>query len=165
MMSFAMLLRGPMAACLALLAMAASLALLAAGCAAPGAGAPSRASAAPAGCRHTDEAIEREIGYCEVVRVGHTVYVSGMVARGLMSEAVPRVYESLRKVLAANGLSLAEVVKENVYATDLDAFIANKELRKPFYGEHLPAATWVQVQRLYDASFVVEVEVVAEARD
>jgi len=152
------LLRGPLAA---------ALALLAAGCAAPGANAPtpSRAAAAPVSCHHSNEAIEREIGYCEVVRVGHTVYVSGMVARGPMAEAVPRVYESLRKVLAANGLSFADVVKENVYATDLDAFIANKALRRSFFGDRLPAATWVQVQRLYDASFVVEVEMIAEARD
>jgi enamine deaminase RidA (YjgF/YER057c/UK114 family) len=53
-------------------------------------------------------------------------------------------------------------VKENVYATDLDAFIRNKEARKAFYGEALPAATWVQVQRLYSPSFVVEIELVAQ---
>jgi 2-iminobutanoate/2-iminopropanoate deaminase len=158
MTSYTRLVRRPLAACLALLAV---------GCAVPGADAPapSRAAAASASCSHTNEAIEREIGYCEVVRVGRTVYVSGMVARGPMSEAVPRVYASLGKVLAANGLSFADVVKENVYATDLDAFIAHKDARKPFFGQHLPAATWVQVQRLYDASFVVEVEVIAEARE
>jgi len=49
-----------------------------------------------------------------------------------------------------------------VFATDLDAFIRNKEIRKEFYGASLPAATWVQVQRLYLPSFVVEVEVTAE---
>jgi enamine deaminase RidA (YjgF/YER057c/UK114 family) len=57
---------------------------------------------------------------------------------------------------------LANVVRENVYATDLDAFIRNKEIRKEFYGQVLPAATWVQVPRLYLPSFVVEIEVTAE---
>ncbi|MBS0396783.1 MAG: RidA family protein, partial [Proteobacteria bacterium] len=30
------------------------------------------------------------------------------------------------------------------------------------YGAAMPAATWVQVQRLYDPSLVVEVELIAE---
>jgi hypothetical protein len=33
------------------------------------------------------------------------------------------VYEELRVILAANGLGFENVAKENVYATDLDAFI------------------------------------------
>jgi 2-iminobutanoate/2-iminopropanoate deaminase len=59
-------------------------------------------------------------------------------------------------------LSFADVVKENVYATDLDAFISTREIRKEYYGSTLPAATWVQVQRLYRPSFVVETELTAE---
>lgn len=55
------------------------------------------------------------------------------------------------------------MVKENVYTTDLDAFIQNKEVRKEFYANTpLPAATWVQVQRLYTPTTVLEVELVAE---
>ena len=114
-------------------------------------------------CLHGSEAVEVEIGFCQAVRTGRTVHISGVVAAGPMDQAVPHVYASLGKVLAANGLSFADVVKETVYATDLDAFIANKERRKAFYTGRLPAATWVQVQRLYLPSFVVEVEVTAEA--
>jgi len=79
-----------------------------------------------------------------------------------MDAAVRSVYDRLKQILEANGLSFASVVKETVFATDLDAFIRNKELRKEFYGKSLPAATWVQVQRLYLPSFVVEVELTAE---
>ena len=53
-------------------------------------------------------------------------------------------------------------MKENVYTTDLDAFKASKELRKTYYADSLPAATWVQVQRLYLPSLVLEVELTAE---
>jgi enamine deaminase RidA (YjgF/YER057c/UK114 family) len=59
----------------------------------------------------------------------------------------------------AYGLDFRQVVKENVYTTDLDSFIRNKNVRKDFYGTDFPAATWVQVQRLYLPSFVVEIEV------
>ena len=79
-----------------------------------------------------------------------------------MAAAIRSVYKRLEDTLKANGLSFADVVKENVYATDLDAFIRNKDIRKEFYGRSFPAATWVQVQRLYLPSFVVEVELTAK---
>ena len=116
----------------------------------------------PAACFHANEKIEKDIGFCQAVRSGNTLHISGVTGAGDMDAAVRSVYTRLGKVLAANGLSFSNVVKENVFATDLDAFIRNKEIRKEFYGASLPAATWVQVQRLYLPSFVVEVELTAE---
>jgi enamine deaminase RidA (YjgF/YER057c/UK114 family) len=113
-------------------------------------------------CTHRDAAVETEIGYCEAVRVGRTVHVSGVVAVGPMEAAIPKAYEALRQVLAGQGLTFADVVKETVYTTDMDAFVAHKDLRKAYYAGHLPAATWVQVQRLYDPRLVLEVEITAE---
>ena len=115
-------------------------------------------------CTHQNEAVERSIGFCQAVRVGDMLYVSGVTGAAPMETAVPRVYEQLRRVLEANDLTFADVVKETVYATDLDAFIKVSDARKSFYGSWLPAATWVQVQRLYLPSFVVEVELVAHYR-
>lgn len=114
-----------------------------------------------ASCWHQDADDENEIGYCQAVRYGDTLYVSGTAGRGPMDAAVTSVYRRLDATLKANGLSFASVVKENVYTTDLDAFIAHKDLRRPWYGSNLPAATWVQVQRLYVPSLVLEVEVTA----
>jgi enamine deaminase RidA (YjgF/YER057c/UK114 family) len=113
-------------------------------------------------CFHKSEAVEKEIGYCQAVRSGNRLYISGTVGQGEMPAAVQSTYERLKQTLEANGLAFQNVVKENVYTTDLDAFKASKEIRKTFYGGALPAATWVQVQRLYLASFVLEVELIAE---
>ena len=115
----------------------------------------------PPSCFHHDEAVETDIGYCQAVRTGNTLYISGTAGRGEMAPAVRSVYERLKLTLEANGLGFADVVKENVYATDLDAFIQNKAIRKEFYGKSAPAATWVQVQRLYVPSLVVEIELTA----
>lgn len=124
------------------------------------------ASAPPAAstpaCFHRNEAVEKDIGFCQAVRVGNTLHVSGVAGQGEMGAAVRSVYSRLKQILEARGLTFANVVKENVYATDLDAFIRNKELRKEFYGGALPAATWVQVPRLYLPPFVLEVELTAE---
>ena len=113
-------------------------------------------------CYHRDPDAEAQVGYCHALRVGDMLYVSGTASRGPMSEAVPRTYAKLQKILADNGLDLQDVVMERVYTTDLDGFIHYQDLRKPFYNGSFPAATWVQVQRLYDPSFVLEVEVQAK---
>lgn len=113
-------------------------------------------------CYHLNAAVETDIGYCQATRSGNTLHISGSVGQGEMPAAIHMAYEELKKTLAANGLDFRNVVKENVYATDLDAFIRNKNVRKEYYGADFPAATWVQVQRLYLPSFVVEVELTAE---
>ena len=113
-------------------------------------------------CYHRSESAETEIGYCPAVRSGSRLYISGTAGQGETPAAVQSVYERLKQTLEANGLTFRDVVKENVYTTDLDAFKGSKDIRKAFYGESLPAATWVQVQRLYLPSLVLEVELTAE---
>ncbi len=53
-------------------------------------------------------------------------------------------------------------MKENIYTTQIDALKTNLDLRRKFYGRDFPAATWVQVDRLYEPAQVIEVELVAE---
>ena len=119
--------------------------------------------ASPRTCFHEGEAFETEVGFCQAVRSGETLYISGNAAKGEMASAIQKVYSDLQRTLEANGLTFANVVKENVYATDLGAFIQNKAVRRQFYtNTPLPAATWVQVQRLYTPAIVLEVELVAE---
>ena len=113
-------------------------------------------------CYHMNAAVETDIGYCQAVRIGNTLHISGSVGRGEMGSAMHGAYDELKRTLTENGLDFRNVVKENVYATDLDAFIRNKDIRKQYYGSDFPAATWVQVQRLYLPSFVVEIEATAE---
>jgi 2-iminobutanoate/2-iminopropanoate deaminase len=110
---------------------------------------------------HLNEKIEKEIGYAQAVRIGDTLYISGSVGAGEMPAAIRESYDELKKTLAPHGLDFRNVVKENVFTTDLDAFKASKEIQKEYYGMECPAGTWVQVQRLYLPKFVVEVELVA----
>jgi 2-iminobutanoate/2-iminopropanoate deaminase len=104
---------------------------------------------------------EDEIGYRQAVRVGNVLYISGSVGAGDMPKSIRSAYGTLRKTLAHYGLTFQNVVKENLYTTDISALEANLSVRREFYGKDFPAATWVQVQRLYDATDVIEVEVIA----
>ena len=110
---------------------------------------------------HLNEQSEKDIGYAQAVRVSDTLYVSGSVGAGEMSAAIHQAYDELKKTLSAHGLDFSNVVKENVYTTNIDEFISNKSIRKEYYGKHTPAATWVEVRRLYSPDHVVEVELVA----
>ena len=112
-------------------------------------------------CMNRNAEVEQAIGYCQALRSGNELYVSGVTGSGPMEFAVPKVYQALADILKQNGLSFRDVVKENVFTTDLDAFIANNDKRRPFLGERAPAATWVQVERLFRPTYVLEVELVA----
>ena len=104
---------------------------------------------------------EDEIGYAQAVRVGNTLYISGSTGGGDMPAAIAGAYETIQRTLAAHHLTFRHVVKENVFTTDLEALKANKEVRRRFYGTDFPAASWAQVQRLFEPEYVIEVEIVA----
>jgi len=113
------------------------------------------------GCYHVNEKMERQDGYCQAVRHGNMLYISGHTAGGEMPAAVKTVYTRLGRILAAHGLTFKDVVKENVYTTDMDALVKAANVRLPFYDNHYPAASWIGVQRLFLPEFVIEVELVA----
>lgn len=104
---------------------------------------------------------EDEIGYTQAVKVGNTIYISGAVGWGKMEEAIPLVYEELEKSLKAYGADFSNVVKENLYSTMLDSLIKHKEMRRKYYNNDFPAATWVEVKQLYNKDLILEVEIIA----
>lgn len=104
---------------------------------------------------------EDDIGYRQAVRVGNTVYVSGTVGSGAMPAALREAYGVLANTLKHYGLDFRHVVKETIHTTDLEALRANLALRRAYYGKDFPAATWVQVSRLYEPTHVIEVEIIA----
>jgi enamine deaminase RidA (YjgF/YER057c/UK114 family) len=115
---------------------------------------------------------EKDFGYSQAVLIDKTLYVSGivaadgegrLVAANDMAGQMHAIYDNLKRTLAANGVGFDSVVKETLYTTDMNALLKVSDLRFEYYSkEHLPAVSWVQVQRLLDPGFLVEVEVVAE---
>jgi enamine deaminase RidA (YjgF/YER057c/UK114 family) len=75
---------------------------------------------------------------------------------------VRAVYTNIQRTLAATGLNFDHVVKETIYTTDMDALLKSADVRLEFYSrDHLPATAWVQVQRLIDPGFMIQVDVIA----
>jgi len=101
-------------------------------------------------------------GYAQVVKVGNTLYISGIPTGDLSAEGVAKVYKALGECLNAFGATAKDVVKENLYTTDIEAMKKYNDPRREFYKGDFPAATWVQVSRLYEANAKLEIDLVAQ---
>lgn len=110
---------------------------------------------------HSNKSGEDEIGYTQAVKVGNTIYISGSVGWGSMPDAIKMAYDELEKSLQAYGANFTNVVKENLFTTQLDSVIKYKDIRRTYYHKDYPAATWTEVKRLYSPDVVLEVELVA----
>ncbi len=94
--------------------------------------------------------------YSQAVRVGDTVYMSGQIGLdpasmqmvdGIDAQIV-RVFENLKAVAEAAGASLADVVKLNVFLTDLAHFAKVNETMARYFSAPFPARAAVGVKEL-----------------
>ena len=114
---------------------------------------------------HWNGSQDTTAGYAQAVRVGNVLYISGTVARDVSPDGIRNVYMALQKVLEQYGASFQNVVKENLYTTDIESMKKYNYVRKAFYKNDFPAATWVQVVRLFMPDAKLEVEVIAHLKD
>lgn len=112
---------------------------------------------------HWDSPVKQDTsaGYVQVVKVDNILYISGAVARDVTPEGITRVYQALEKSLNSFGATFQNVVKENLYTTDMEAMKKYNDARKSFYKGDFPAATWVQISRLFMHDARLEVELIA----
>jgi reactive intermediate/imine deaminase len=106
---------------------------------------------------HTDRAPQAIGTYSQAVRAGNTVYLSGQIpldpatmerVEGDMETEIRRVFDNLQAVAEAAGGSLAEVVKLNVYLTDLEHFPLVNRIMAAYFSEPYPARAAVGVAAL-----------------
>lgn len=94
--------------------------------------------------------------YSQAVKVGDTVYLSGQLGldpvtmqlvEGIDAQIV-RVFENLKAVAEAAGGSLADVVKLNIYLTDLGHFAKVNETMAKYFAAPYPARAAIGVAAL-----------------
>lgn len=110
--------------------------------------------------------------YTDAVSFGGLLFVSGRIGIDPASQTVPGdVVEQARlafthigRVLEAAGASFADVLKVTVFLTDIDDRPKINPVRREFFGEHRPASTLVEVNRLVRPEAKVEVEAIAGIR-
>jgi enamine deaminase RidA (YjgF/YER057c/UK114 family) len=112
--------------------------------------------------------------YSYSVRAGSTIYLAGQVALDeqgqivgtTLGEQAGQVWRNIERVLAANGATLADVVKITYYLQDIRDLPAEIEVRRSLFApDRMPAVTAVQAAALGLNGLTVEVDVIAVIGD
>ncbi|MBN2647373.1 MAG: RidA family protein [Thiotrichales bacterium] len=106
---------------------------------------------------HTEKAPKAIGTYSQAVRFGNTVYLSGQIglipetmemAEGDISVRIHQVFQNLSAVCEAAGGSLQDIVKLNIFLTDMVHFPVVNEIMAQYFKEPYPARAAVAVKEL-----------------
>ncbi len=95
--------------------------------------------------------------YSQAVKVDNTVYISGQipldpatmeVVEGGIDAQITRVFDNLKAVSEAAGGNLKDVVKLNIFLTDLSCFPTVNEIMATYFVEPYPARAAIEVSAL-----------------
>jgi len=103
------------------------------------------------------------------VKIGELLYTSGQVGIDRVKGEIPPdigdqtrlCLETLRKIVKEARGNFEDVVKVNVYLTNMDDFDAMNKVYKEYFPEAFPARTTVGNVRLANPKLKVEMELVA----
>lgn len=121
---------------------------------------------------HTNKAPQAIGSYSQAVRTGNTVYLSGQIplipetmelVQGPVEKQIRRVFDNLKAVTEAAGGSFADMVKLNVYLTDLAHFPTVNEVMAEYFTEPYPARAAIGVAALPKGAHV-EMDAIVEIR-
>ena len=107
--------------------------------------------------------------YSQAIKANGFVFVSGQIALDpktgeLAAQDIKlqteKVFENLKAILEASGVSLTHVVKVAVYLKDMNDFAAMNEVYARFFTSAPPARSTMQVARL-PKDALVEIDVIA----
>jgi len=111
--------------------------------------------------------------WSQAVEAGPFVFISGQVpvdrdgntvGRGDIVKQTRKVLENMRLLLEEMGLNMNHVAAINVYVTDVEAFYKQgaSDVRREFWTEgEYPKSTVVEVKRLANPEWMVEIEAIA----
>ena len=114
---------------------------------------------------HTENAPKAIGTYSQAISVtkGKTVYLSGQIplipstmemVSDNIEDQIKQVFENLKSVCLASGGSLNDIVKLNVFLTDLTNFSKVNEIMASYFDEPYPARAAVGINELPRAALV-----------
>ena len=120
----------------------------------------------------TDSAPQAIGPYSQGIRIGNMIFASGQIpvnpesgeiAQDIQLQAA-QALENLKAVLAAAGVSLADVVKTTVFIRNMGDFAKINEVYARYFSSPYPARSCVEVSRL-PKDVLVEVEAIAMVQE
>lgn len=112
---------------------------------------------------HTTRAPDAIGTYSQAIKAGNTVYLSGQIpldpatmtlVEGGFSFQAEQVFRNLSAVCEAAGGSLQDIVKVNIYLTDLANFTAVNDIMERHFREPFPARAAIGVSELPKGALV-----------
>ena len=106
---------------------------------------------------HTNKAPKAIGTYSQAVKIDRTVYLSGQIplvpetmtiVEGDITAQITQVFENLKAVAEAAGGDLSDIVKLNVFLTDLSNFLLVNEIMGHYFQEPYPARAAIGVAAL-----------------
>jgi enamine deaminase RidA (YjgF/YER057c/UK114 family) len=113
---------------------------------------------------------EEKVGYSRAVKVGRTIEVSGTVSTDNSGEVVGLnnaylqtkfILLKLENTLKQLGAELSHVVRTRIYVTDISKWEEVGKAHAEMFLEIKPATTMVEVSKLINPKFLVEIEATA----
>ncbi|WP_394129257.1 RidA family protein [Shewanella maritima] len=111
----------------------------------------------------TDKAPQAIGTYSQAVKVDNTVYLSGQIplvpstmemVSDNFDEQVVQVFENLTAVCDAAGGSMSDIVKLNIFLTDLSHFATVNDIMSRYFSQPYPARAAIGVKELPKGSLV-----------
>ena len=105
---------------------------------------------------HSDNAPAAIGTYSQAIKAGNTVYMSGQIPQdpktmelveGFEAQTV-QVFENLKAVAEAAGGSLKDIVKLNIFLTDLGNFATVNEVMSRYFQQPYPARAAIGIAAL-----------------
>jgi reactive intermediate/imine deaminase len=112
---------------------------------------------------HTDSAPAAIGTYSQAVKVNNTVYLSGQIpldpatmtlVEGDIRDQIKQVFKNLLAVCEASGGDLSNIVKLNIFLTDLSHFPMVNEVMEQHFAQPFPARAAIGVNELPKGSMV-----------
>ena len=109
------------------------------------------------------------MGWSHAIKAGNTIYLAGMVGLDEQRKVVEggfeaqtiKTFENLKIILKEAGASMEDVVKLNIYVTDMANIVKFREIRARYFNPPMPAATGVEVSKLIMPDLLIEIEAIA----
>lgn len=104
--------------------------------------------------------------YVHAVECNGFLFLSGITAFGSASatlslgEQARECFAQIASIAAAEGTTLAALVKVTLFVTNLDEIERLREALFETYGKHLPASSLVRVSGLFAPELLIEVEAI-----
>ena len=113
----------------------------------------------------TDNAPKAIGTYSQAIETGNTIYLSGQIPLDPKTmelvegneNQIRQVFKNIQAVCESSEVSLNEIVKLNVYLSDLSVFSLVNEVMKELFSEPYPARAAIQVAKL-PLDSLIEVE-------